>query len=116
MTAIFIPTPHLPEEMESLWTAKMTLTEIAMADPDPLIAACRIIYYSKRTSTWEKNFAKENANKQVWRIEYHWIVPAAECHASPKVEAIVKKILVQHGLDRIDLNNFRTDISHAVAA
>ena len=115
MTALLLSRPHLPDETESLWPEKMTLTEIAMADQDKFLAACRIIYYSKRTTAWEKNFAKENANKQIWRIEHHWIVPAAECHASDKVEAIIKKILAQHGLNRIDLNKFRTDLDHAVA-
>lgn len=88
----YFPRPRSLEEMDSLWPEKMTLTEIVNADPDPFLAACRIIYYSKRSSAWERNFAKENANKQIWRIEHHWIVPASECHASPKVEAIVKKI------------------------
>lgn len=105
ITSIDLPTPHRKDEMESMWPERMLLSEIAMEE-DSFIRDCRIIFYSKKTSEWERNFAKDNANRQIWRIEHHWIVPASQCHPSEKVLNLIKKILVDRGLDEINPSNF----------
>lgn len=97
-----------PEPEKSIWPEKMRLSDIAR-EQDDAVQMCLLIFYSKKTSTWEKSFAKENAEKQIWRLEHHFIVPPEQRMPSVKVWNLLKKICADRGLDQIDLMQYFVD-------
>lgn len=90
---------------EDYFPVAMTLSQIS-DEPDYDVQICLLIMYSSRTSAWEKNFAKEHAYKQIWRLQHHWIVSADDAHPSEKVFKLLKKICRDKMLDQIDLTQY----------
>ena len=77
------------------WPIFMLLSEIAQEE-DEFIRDCRIIYYSDRTTDWQKQYARDNANWAMWQLEHPWVVPKNGDIPSPKVIAAIKRIKDSH--------------------
>jgi hypothetical protein len=77
---------------------KMGREQIA-AERDQEVQVCLIIMYSQRTTQWEKNFAREQAYRQIWRLEHHWLVSSDNAHHSEKVFNLLTKISRERNLN-----------------